>query len=228
MGLTAIGASLRPDEFSTDLQLRPSPLVYRKRTYDTGQNTPKSQYFQYLTELQRKATQSNIAMEKQVKTKVWEQQPKESDPAYAAFSIYRDMGKNRTVAAVVRECGKNRSLIDRWHKGHNWAARCRAYDNSIDEEARKKAAVEAANIRKTHLQIAAQLQLKALNALNLLAPEDMTPRDIKEMLKLALEVENNLVLEKAPQEDATAAPTLMQTIEEAYQRRMDGETPHDE
>lgn len=167
-------------------------------------------------------------MEKQVKTKVWEQQPKESDPAYAAFSIYRDMGKNRTVAAVVRECGKNRSLIDRWHKGHNWAARCRAYDNSIDEEARKKAAVEAANIRKTHLQIAAQLQLKALNALNLLAPEDMTPRDIKEMLKLALEVENNLVLENAPQEDATAAPTLMQTIEEAYQRRMDGETPHDE
>ena len=68
MGLTAIGASLRPDEFSTDLQLRPSFLVYRKRTYDTGQNTPKSQYFQYLTELQRKATQSNIAMEKQVKT----------------------------------------------------------------------------------------------------------------------------------------------------------------
>lgn len=50
----------------------------------------------------------------------------------------------------------------------------------------------------------------------------------QEMLKLALEVENNLVLEKAPQEDATAAPTLMQTIEEAYQRRMDGETPHDE
>ena len=39
---------------------------------------------------------------------------------------------------------------------------------------------------------------------------------------------NNLVLEKAPQEDATTAPTLMQTIEEAYQRRMDGETPHDE
>ncbi len=56
----------------------------------------------------------------------------------------------------------------------------------------------------------------------------MTPRYIKEMLKLALEVENNLILEKAPQDDATAAPTLMQTIEEAYQRRMDGETPHDE
>lgn len=35
-------------------------------------------------------------MEKQVKTKVWEQQPKESDQAYAAFSLYRDMGKKRT------------------------------------------------------------------------------------------------------------------------------------
>ena len=59
MGLTAIDASLRPDEFSTDPQLRPSPLVYRKRTYDTGQNTPKSQYFQYLTDIQRKATQKS-------------------------------------------------------------------------------------------------------------------------------------------------------------------------
>ena len=138
------------------------------------------------------------------------------------------MLRSPSTGTWAKTAPSRRSLIDRWHKGHNWAARCRAYDNSIDEEARKKAAVEAANIRKTHLQIAAQLQLKALNALNLLAPEDMTPRDIKEMLKLALEVENNLVLEKAPQEDATAAPTLMQTIEEAYQRRMDGETPHDE
>jgi len=30
MGLTAIGASLRPDEFSTDPQLRPSLEVYIK------------------------------------------------------------------------------------------------------------------------------------------------------------------------------------------------------
>ena len=36
-------------------------------------------------------------MEKQVKTKVWEQQPKESDPAYAAFSIYRAVSPCMTL-----------------------------------------------------------------------------------------------------------------------------------
>lgn len=162
-------------------------------------------------------------MDKKAKPKVWEQQPNESPPAYAAFSIYRDMGKKRTVSAVVKECGKNRSLIDRWHKTHKWADRVKAYDNSIDEQARQNAAKEAAEIRKTHLQIAAQLQLKALKALNAMAPEEMSPRDIKEMLKLALEVEKELVLDKAPQQDENAAPTLMQTIEEAYQRRTEGE-----
>ncbi|EEG71470.1 hypothetical protein BIFPSEUDO_02341 [Bifidobacterium pseudocatenulatum DSM 20438 = JCM 1200 = LMG 10505] len=36
MNLTAIGASLRPDEFSTDPQLRPSVTVYPKTNKKHG------------------------------------------------------------------------------------------------------------------------------------------------------------------------------------------------
>lgn len=43
MNLTAIGASLRPDEFSTDPQLRPSVTVYPKTNKNTGEDTLKSQ-----------------------------------------------------------------------------------------------------------------------------------------------------------------------------------------
>lgn len=43
MNLAAIGASLRPDEFSTDPQLRPSITVYPKTNKNTGENTPRSQ-----------------------------------------------------------------------------------------------------------------------------------------------------------------------------------------
>lgn len=43
MNLTAIGASLRPDEFSTDPQLRPQLQYTPKRTKNTGEDTLKSQ-----------------------------------------------------------------------------------------------------------------------------------------------------------------------------------------
>ena len=57
MGLTAIGASLRPDEFSTDPQLRPSPYSIPQNEHMTRvQDTPKSQYFQSLN---RTSAQSN-------------------------------------------------------------------------------------------------------------------------------------------------------------------------
>ena len=43
MNLSAIGASLRPDEFSTDPQLRPSITVYPKTNKNTGEDALKSQ-----------------------------------------------------------------------------------------------------------------------------------------------------------------------------------------
>lgn len=64
---------------------------------------------------------------------VWERKKKESDPAWAAFVLYRDMGEDRTLAEVGRRSGKSAPLMEMWSAKHDWVARCHAYDNHFDQ-----------------------------------------------------------------------------------------------
>ena len=74
---------------------------------------------------------------------------------------------------------------------------------------------------KRHIGIAMQLQKKALEALENLSVEDMTPKDIKEYIKMATDLER---LNRTLEEESAAAkddgPTqLADTIIAAYQKR---------
>lgn len=121
--------------------------------------------------------------------KPWEQQPGESGPAFEAFSIYRDLGPGRTVSAVVEKLRKSDSLLRRWKVKWEWQRRSAAYDASIAEQARRKAIKDHRDMENRHIGLAMQLQKKALEALNLLEPEEMSAKDIKEFVKLATELE---------------------------------------
>lgn len=58
----------------------------------------------------------------------WDRLPVESDPAWAAFTCYRDMQPKRSIARVARTLGKNDSLLDRWSSRHRWVARSDDWD----------------------------------------------------------------------------------------------------
>lgn len=152
------------------------------------------------------------------KRPAWEQRDGESNPAYAAFCVYKDMGHERTVAAVVRKIGKSRSLLDRWKIKHEWDARCRAYDAELEhaEIARKKKLISDTKDRQ--LKISYSLEKKALEALNLLQPEDMTPKDIKELLRLAIEIQARNLIDE-PVVETQKESTLAESIISAYEKR---------
>lgn len=57
-----------------------------------------------------------------------QQQPDETDKAFAAFRIYLEQGPKRSTAAVGRACGKHKSLMDRWSSRHRWVERVRAFE----------------------------------------------------------------------------------------------------
>jgi hypothetical protein len=57
----------------------------------------------------------------------FEQQPKESDKAYAAFSLYLSMGAQRSTAAVGKKLGKSAGLIEQWCTRWQWLDRVAAH-----------------------------------------------------------------------------------------------------
>ena len=119
----------------------------------------------------------------------WERQTGESGPAFEAFTVYRDMGEKRTISAVAKQLNKSLQLCHRWKSRWNWRDRADAYDASIAEEARRKAVAERKKMQERHIKISMQLQKTALEALEKIKPKDMTPKDVKEFLRLATELE---------------------------------------
>ncbi len=121
--------------------------------------------------------------------KPWERQKGESEQAYEAFVIYRDLGLKRSNHEVCERLSKSRQLISRWKAKYSWDDRVRAYDNAMERQAHAEAVRSLKDMTKRHTKIAIQMQKKALEALEKLSVEDMTPRDIKEYIKIATELE---------------------------------------
>ncbi len=57
----------------------------------------------------------------------FEQQPKESAKAFAAFALYLSMGAERSTAAVGRALGKSEGLMERWAARWRWTERVSAH-----------------------------------------------------------------------------------------------------
>lgn len=121
--------------------------------------------------------------------KPWERQKGESEKAYEAFAVYRDMGTNRSIRAVAQQLAKSRTQIGKWSSAWEWTERVRAYDNDLEKEARAQAIRDRKAMTTRHINIAMQLQKKALEALNGLSVENMSPKDIKEYIKMATDLE---------------------------------------
>lgn len=60
-------------------------------------------------------------------TQPFEQQPRESAKAFAAFTVYLGMGAERSLAAVGKKLGKSEGLIERWSAKFDWASRVQAH-----------------------------------------------------------------------------------------------------
>jgi hypothetical protein len=96
---------------------------------------------------------------------VWERQKKETDVAWQAFTIYRDMELPRRLREVADEVGKSYALIRRWASHWQWRMRIAAYDGHRDEEARLKRVQDAKEAIGEQLTMGRNLSVRSYNAL---------------------------------------------------------------
>lgn len=131
---------------------------------------------------------------------VWERQPAETPPAFAAFEVYLRQGTGRSVTKVAIQCNKSRSLMNRWSSRHRWTPRAEAWDAHLSSAYRAEVVDAQRSLAHRHLAVAhAALEkvtaaVQAVDCTDLSVPElvrlwDIAARTEREALAVPLRVE---------------------------------------
>lgn len=163
-------------------------------------------------------------MAKIASEKPWERQAKESVQAYEAFSLYLEMGAERSLRKVAQKLSKSDTLIKRWSSQWSWQSRSREYDadqRRIAYNARKK---EIVGMQERQSQLGVLMQNKALKALKSLDFSELTPIELLKFLTEGAKLErlsrdNTKEAEEAAE---SASSSLADTIIAAYKKRTEG------
>jgi hypothetical protein len=73
---------------------------------------------------------------------LWGRQEGESDRAFEAFAMYRDLGPARSTRQVAQAVAKSAHLIRRWSARWAWVQRAGAWDDEADRNQRERDLVE--------------------------------------------------------------------------------------
>lgn len=112
----------------------------------------------------------------------WDRRSDETDAAWKAFCIYRDLGDERSIAKALGGDGKRaaKRRYEEWSSKNNWVQRARAWDASLVDRIRKDREKELIAMRKRHIEagqamqsIAARSMLKAVNESTEIPLEDV-------------------------------------------------------
>jgi hypothetical protein len=72
-------------------------------------------------------------MEQKMTGFLFEQLPRESTKAFAAFREYMNMGPQRSLAAVAAKVGKSKTMMERWSRRFDWPSRVKAQAAQVAE-----------------------------------------------------------------------------------------------
>ncbi len=87
---------------------------------------------------------------------LWERQPGENGPSFAAFAAYRDFGRTRTLMMLERAHGIKINRSWRAAKRWRWSERAAAWDAHLDRIQSAEAASKAREAGERHAKIASQ------------------------------------------------------------------------
>ncbi len=137
----------------------------------------------------------------------WERRKGESQRAFAAFVMYRDLGNERTYATVAEKLQKSEALIGRWGRNHSWQERVEAYDAYLDRRRVEANIRERIRMVDRQAQTAVLIQEKCTEALGTLDGQKLTPMQIARLFEVATKVERSCRGE--PKEDQVAAVNII-------------------
>jgi len=103
---------------------------------------------------------------------LWERQKEETNAAWAAFQVYRDLlpGDRNLLGAYRIAKGQEKANVcgtwRRWFEQYNWKKRAEAYDLHVDEKMRLELERQRIEARKETAELGKMLRRKAQEALS--------------------------------------------------------------
>lgn len=155
---------------------------------------------------------------------LWERQENESNKAFQAFCIFRDLGTGRTLAAVSEKLRKSYDLIRRWSKNYFWQNRADAWDKMISEKAAEKAAEEYSKMLEVQINLGKMLQAKAAKAIQNIDFENVSIKSLPSVvnaINIGVEIERTareLSLQKS-EEKISSENIFVETLTKIWSDR---------
>jgi hypothetical protein len=131
----------------------------------------------------------------------FEQQPKESDKAFAAFSMYLSLGPQRSLSVTAEKLGKSKRMMEKWSKRFGWPTRVQAHGAhmALVEREAAEALARAKGVdwvkrqeehREQEWRVRCELMEAAQGALKRLTKSDRcwSPEGIARLVELASEL----------------------------------------
>jgi hypothetical protein len=129
----------------------------------------------------------------------WERQPKDTDASWAAFVVYRDMGRERSITktAAAMDRPGSKSLMEGWSSRGQWVRRASAFDTwrqqQLEADARAATASQRQNVLDQQRVTSNALLQKGLQALQRVNPEDIAVKDLPRWLDTAIRLQRQAV-----------------------------------
>ncbi len=89
---------------------------------------------------------------------IWDRQPKESGPAWEAFTVYRDLDIGRTLAAAAAHLHKSVTVVGGWSSRFSWRERVAALEAAKDKAIQDGAMEGLKAMAKRHMAQSRELQ----------------------------------------------------------------------
>jgi hypothetical protein len=170
-----------------------------------GKSNDHSRSPEVLATLERKKIELDPLLD------AWEQQPGETARDYGLFCMYRDHGRIRTIAQIAGMTPFALSTIARMSRMKLWVERAGRWDAEQDRLNAIRLQDAREDMARRHVKIAGKLMDKALERLNTLNPDKISPHALILMIDAAAKIERAaLGLEKgtvAAQTSVTVAAT---------------------
>jgi hypothetical protein len=130
----------------------------------------------------------------------WDRQRNETQKAFNAFGLYRDLGYTRSLPKVAKmyakETGRNENTIlaqlKRWSAKYNWVKRCEDFDIEQDRIYQIENKEKLKQMRERHLTFEVVKQTKGFEKIRNIRPEELDAREALALLDSGIRGERTL------------------------------------